>query len=443
MQGTATAAPVRPARALPVGLPPGPRLPAPAQTVAWIVRPTTLMEQCRRRFGDVFTLRLAMGDLVFVCDPDDIKRIFTAPPELAHAGEANVFLGPVVGSESILLLDEERHLRQRRLMLPPFHGERMQRYADVMAEVAEREIARWPVGEPFAIWPRMQAVTLEVIMRAVFGVQEGARLDELRTALRRMLHWTTRRWRLFMVAVLGPERLQSHRATGFAAAREPVDALLFDEIRRRRDEPGLSERDDILSLLLAARDEDGRPMGDVELRDELMTLLVAGHETTATALSWTVERLLRHPAALERAREDDDYLEAAIKETLRLRPILPLVARVLKAPFEVGGRRLPEGSVVAPCIYLTHRRADVYPEPEAFRPERFLDSSPGTYEWIPFGGGIRRCLGASFALFEMRMVLRAVLARSELRPAEAESEPIRRRAVTFAPGRGARVVLAR
>jgi cytochrome P450 len=424
-------------------LPPGPRAPLAAQTAAWILRPMRVMEACRARFGDTFTYRLARaGKLVFVSDPDDVRAVFSGRPELLHAGEANAVLTPVLGPNSVLVLDEERHMRQRKLMLPSFHGERLQRYRDQMEEVAERHLAEWPLGTPAPARPRMQAITLDIIMRTVFGVEEGERLRRLRAALVELLEWTTARKRLFMMAAFGTERLGSSPRLGLVGARAAVDVLVYEEIARRRGDPALADRDDVLSLLLQARDEDGEPMTDREVRDELMTLLVAGHETTATALAWALEQLARHPEALDRlASGDDAYADAVVQETLRLRPVIVLVVRRLKAPFELGDRVLPAGVGVAPCIYLMHRRPDLYPDPESFRPERFLDNPPGTYTWIPFGGGVRRCLGASFAQTEMKVVLATILRHASIRTTTAPPERITRRAITFVPERGGEVVL--
>ena len=428
-------------------LPPGPSTPRPLQTIRWIARPAAMMDDCRRRYGDMFTLRIAHeGTWVFLADPEAVKQVFTGDPRVLHAGEANVVLLPMLGHHSVLLLDEAAHMSQRKLMLPPFHGERMRGYEQTMAEVAREEIERWSLGEPHAVRPATQAITLEVIMRTVFGVQDGERRERLRRALREALEWGSDPRRMALLATLGPQRVA--RAPMFRNVREPADELIYDEIRLRRDADDLEERDDVLSLLLQARHEDGSPMSDDELRDELMTLLVAGHETTASALAWAVERLVRHPQVLARAREEseaggDEYIDAICKETLRLRPILSLVLRRLKQPMEIGGRLLPAGVTVAPCIYLIHRRPDVYPEPLAFRPERFLEGQGGTYTWIPFGGGVRRCLGASFALFEMRVVLRELLARLELRAPQARSERMVRRAITLVPERGGEVVAER
>jgi cytochrome P450 len=406
------------------------------------------MRRSRARYGDAFTIKLnAAETFVFLCDPEDVKRTFTGDPRLLRAGEANAILRPVVGPRSVLLLDEPEHMVDRKLMLPPFHGERMQRYGDIMVQAARDEIARWPVGEPFALWPRMQAITLEVIVRAVFGVDDRDRMEALEERLRRMLDWLAKPSRLAGLAVGGPERVERNRF--FRGATEPVDELLLAEIARRRDSPDLAERDDILSMLVQARYEDGSAMGDHELRDELITLLVAGHETTATSLAWALERLLRHPEALARATEEalageGEYLDAVVKETLRLRPVLPVVVRILGEPMEFAGRVLPAGTAVAPCIYLMHRREDVYPQADRFRPERFLEQPAGTYTWIPFGGGVRRCLGASFATFEMRQVLQTVLAEVRLRAHRPAPERMTRRGITFTPaGQTRGVVVAR
>jgi cytochrome P450 len=402
------------------------------------------MESCARRYGDTYTYRLArMPPIVFITNPDDVKAVFTGSPHRLHAGEANAILEPVLGSESVLLLDGERHMRQRKLMLPSFHGEALQRYRDQMREVAEAELDRWPLGSPEPARPRMQDITLDIIMRTVFGVEEDERLAQLRSALKDLLEWTTARRRLLLVAAVGPQRLNESARLGFMRVRTAVDELVFEEIRRREADPGLAERGDVLSMLVQARDEEGEPMTRVEVRDELMTLLVAGHETTATALAWALEQLSRHPRVLAELEDggSEEYLDAVVAETLRLRPVIPAVARRLKEPLELSRCTLPTGVSVAPSIYLMHRRPDVYPEPEAFRPERFLESPPGTYTWLPFGGGVRRCLGAQFAQMEMKVVLSTLLRRARLRPTTARPERITRRAITFVPHRGGEVVL--
>ena len=429
-----------------IALPPGPRMPGALQTAIWFRRAQWMLDQCARRYGSTFKLEIAyQGTWVLVTEPEDVKRVFTGDPEVLHAGEANRILLPVLGDNSVLLLDGRAHVEQRKLMLPSFHGERMKRYGELMAGVAAAEIERWPCGERYRLRPRMQAVTLEIILRAVFGVSTGERLEALRGRLRQLLDVVTDPRRALFLIALGPDRIR--RFPPFRRELERVDRLIYAEIAERRQAADLEQREDVLSLLLQARHEDGTGMSDRELRDELMTLLVAGHETTATALAWAVERLARHPDKLDRLRaevaaDDDSYLKAVVLETLRLRPVLSLVNRTLKQPFEVAGYTLPAGVKVAPCIYLVHRRADLYPEPERFLPERFLENPPGTYSWIPFGGGVRRCLGGAFAQFEMEVVLRELVSRVDISPARSEPERTLRRAITETPERDAEVVLA-
>jgi cytochrome P450 len=419
------------------------------QTLAWVTRPKPFLRRAHARYGDVFTVKLRSGEnFVMLAHPDLVKEVFTGPPEVFRAGEGNRVLLPLLGKHSVLLLDGADHLRQRRLMLPPFHGERMQAYRDVMEEATEREMATWPRGEAIPLARRMQEVTLEVIMRTVFGVDDAAGLQRLRRVLLGLLDWAMSGPRMMLIAVYRPSAVADFAP--FQRVKRPVDEELLDIIRRRRAAEDLEQRDDVLSMLLQARDEDGSGLSDEELRDELLTLLVAGHETTATALGWALERLLRHPAALDRAVEDaragdGSYLDAVSKETLRLRPVLPLVARRLSEPRTIGGFDLPAGSDVAPSIYLIHHREDVYPEPDAFRPERFLDTKggrgSGPYTWLPFGGGVRRCIGASFALFEMQVVLRTILRGVELRASGTGSEATARRTITLVPARGAEAVV--
>lgn len=428
------------------GLPPGPRMPRALQTAIWSRRAQWLLEQSRARFGPMFTLEIAHeGTWVMLADPDLAKRVFTGDPRVFHAGEGNQILRPVLGDNSILVLDEQAHLEQRRLLLPPFHGERIQGYEEKMAEIAVREIESWPTGIPYRLRPRMQAITLEIILETVFGVHGGSRMEPLREALRAYLDLTASPHLLLAVALAGPHRVRYVPA--FRRRFERVDELLHDEIAARRDASDLAERDDVLSLLLQARHEDGGPMSYAEVRDELLTLLIAGHETTATALSWAVERLARHPEKLERAREEiaageDAYLIATCQETLRLRPVIVIVVRRLTEPVELGGYLLPAGVSVTPCIHLIHRDPATYPEPERFLPERFLTEPPGTYTWIPFGGGVRRCLGAAFAQFEMKVVLRELIRRRRIEPSDPAPERSYRRAITETPRHDAEVVLS-
>jgi cytochrome P450 len=420
-------------------------MPRAMQTAIWSRRAQWLLEQSRARFGDMFTLKIAYeGTWVMVSDPEAIKQVFTGDPRVFHAGEGNQVLRPVLGDNSLLTLDEKKHIGQRKLLLPPFHGERMQGYGEKMAEIAAREIESWPTGVPYKLRPRMQAVTLEIIIETVFGVHGGERMEALRTALREFLDLTTDPRLLVPLILAGPERIR--RFPPFRRRIDRVDELIGREIADRRAAEDLEERDDILSLLVAARHEDGSPMSDAEIRDELLTLLVAGHETTATALSWAMERLVRHPQKLERLRDEalageEEYLTATIQETLRLRPVIVIVIRKLTEPVEIGGYELPAGASVTPCIHLVHRDPTIYPEPDRFLPERFLERPPGTYTWIPFGGGVRRCLGAAFAQFEMQVVLRELVKRHDVRPADPAPERPFRRAITETPRHDAEVVL--
>jgi cytochrome P450 len=426
-------------------LPPGPRLPAAVQSAVWIANPWEFMDRCAAHYGDMFTLRpLGERPWVMVSHPDMVKEVFNGPPDLLHAGEGNRILLPVVGANSVLLLDNDGHRQQRRLLMPPFRGNQLASYADTMTAVAKAEIARWPRGKPVRLHPRIQALTLEVILRAVFGLSEGKRRDQLRAELVRMLATATSfPAQVAFLLPLGPPRT---RAALTRRLLRGVDRLLYAEIAERRRADDLDDRSDVLSTLLQARHEDGRPMSDVEIRDELMTLLLAGHETTATALAWAVERVVRHPDAQTRLTNEirageQQFRDAVVKETLRLRPVIAAVARRLTAPMNIGGVRLPAGVTVSPSIYLMHRRPEIYPDPQLFRPERFLEQRAGTYTWIPFGGGVRRCLGAAFAEYEMRVVLGTLFDSCTVRPTNKRPEPVRRRGLTQAPGRRATVIL--
>ncbi len=447
MEAATTTAP-RPAQGVPERrLPPTPPLPRAIQTAIWSRQARRMLYACQDRYGDTFRIRIAYeGDWILLADPAAVKQVFTGDPKVFHAGEGNAVLAPLLGRHSLLVLDEKRHISQRRLLLPPFHGERMQAYGETMAEIAKREIAGWPSGEPYELRPRMQAMTLDIILRTVFGVgeAEAAKLADLRDALRGFLDMTTNPRFLLPLLAVGPSRVR--RVGAFRRRIERVDALIYREIAERRRAEDVAEREDVLSMMIGATHEDDSPMSDEEMRDELLTLLVAGHETTATSLAWAVERLARHPEKLERLRAeveagDEEYLTATIQETLRLRPVISIVLRKLTEPVQIGGYELPAGVSVAPCVYLVHRNPEVYPEPQRFRPERFLESPPGTYTWIPFGGGVRRCLGASFAQFEMTVVLRELVRRRQIRPADPRPERVFRRAITETPRHNARVVL--
>jgi cytochrome P450 len=412
----------------------------------WWTRSVPFFERCRARYGQRFTVRLVgTPPFVMLADPDEVKQVFTAPADVLHPGSGARILEPVIGRNSVILLDEDAHLAQRRLMLPAFHGEQVARLAEVMTEVAAAQVERWPRGEPVALHPRLQALTLEIILRTVFGLEEGARLDRLRGHLTDVLAIGVSPVSLLppLQRDLGP--LSPWRR--FLRMRDAVDAELFALIEERRRDA--AQRDDVLSLLLAARHEDGSPMSPQELRDELMTLLVAGHETTASQLAFAFERLVRTPDVLARLTEavaggdGDAYVTATVQETLRRRPVLPNAApRLVMQEIEVGGWRYPTGVCLVANAYLVHHDPAIYPDPYAFRPERFLEQSPGTYTWIPFGGGRRRCLGAAFATVEMKVVLRAVLEQASPRVAgDRRLELSRRRSITLSPREGAEVVL--
>ena len=417
--------------ARPAPPPPGPRLPRFATGLRMLLTEHRMLERYRSRYGEVFSLNVWPFDpLVVVADPAEVRRIFQGDTSLLHAGEGNVILGPLVGPHSVLLLDEGEHLRRRKLLLPPFHGERMRIYGDVMRELAEAEVAGWPKGEPFALLPSMQRLTLRIILRTVFGMEEGARMDRLEGDLTRLLAYSN----IMMLNSLQREFGGRGPWARFLALRDVVDLQLHEEIERRRASG--AEGDDILSMLLTASPDATA----TELRDDLVTLLVAGHETTATTMAWTLERLMRHPDALARAREDGAYLDAAVKEAQRVRPVITYVMRKLTGAMQVGGYQVEAGATLGTSITLMHRRPDLYPEPHAFRPERFLEGKPDTYGWIPFGGGVRRCLGAAFAQFEMREVLGTVLERCDLRAPDPRPERHRRKMITFVPEHGARAI---
>jgi cytochrome P450 len=446
-------------------LPPGPRMPSFVQAVGWSRRPLAFMERCQRHYGDTFTLRLARGETwVVVCDPEDVKRVFTADPETLGVSEANPLLGPLLGRRSVMLLEEPEHMPRRKLMLAPFHGRRMDSYGEMMSEVTRREIERWPIGEPFELWPRMQTITLEVILHVVFGSVQSEHVQRLRELLVELTAWLNDPGRLASLsalsATLGARAMA--RDPRFQTTREAMASTVLAEVKHRREARdagnfarageqgarGGTERDDVLALLESATYEDGTPLSERDLCDEAITLLLDG--PTSTSLAWTFERLLRHPDKLERLRrevsggEDDAYLDAVVREAMRLCPPVAVVARRLLAPLELGGYTVPAGVTVAPCVYLMHRRAEVYPNPRAFVPERFVGKAAGTYTWIPFGGGSRRCLAASFATMEMKRVVRTVLSEVELRPERAGSERVTRSSIAFAPdGRALAVMTGR
>jgi cytochrome P450 len=428
-------------------LPDGPRLPSVVQLLATWIRPGTTLLNLRRRYGRRFTVQMPFQPpFVILSDPDEIKQLFTAPPEAIHPGEGARVLEPIVGRNSLILLDEAPHLEHRRLLLPAFHGERMQELAGLMGELVDREVAGWPVDERLRLHPHLQRLTLEIILRAVFGLERGPRLDELRAALTEVLTFGESPLSVLPAAHRFERWVPSLRR--FRRMMDRTDELVFAQLGERRADPG-GEHRDILSILLGAHHEDGSAMSDQEVRDELMTALVAGHETTASQLAWAFVHLARAPdvvAALRAeldAGEGDAYLSATINEIMRLRPVLPNAEpRLTMRPYEIGGVEYPAGVALIASAYLVHRDPELYPDPLAFRPERFLGVAPGTYTWLPFGGGRRRCIGAGFALQEMKIVLAAVLRRYELDPGTA-LERTARRGITFSPAGGAMVILRR
>jgi cytochrome P450 len=419
-------------------LPPGPRLPSVVQTLGWWSRPTAFLERLRAHFGTRFTIRLVgQPPFVVLSDPEDVRALFTAAPDVLHPGEGARLLEPIVGARSVILLDGDPHMEQRRLMLPAFHGDRMQRLTGLMTELADRSVAAWPAGAPVRLHAALQDLTLDIILRAVFGLDEGPRLEALRPRLKAMLAFGDSP--LSLLPMLRGLPIGRGIYARFTEQRAQADRLLFELMAERRASG--SERDDVLAMLLAATHTDGSPMTDEEIRDELLTALVAGHETTASSLAFAFELLARSPEAQRRAAADDAYLEATIHEVMRCRPTLPNPEpRLVKQPVTIGGWTYPPGVILIASAHLVHHDPALYPDPYAFRPERWLGRKPGTYTFLPFGGGRRRCLGASFALLEMRVVLRAALARYAIQPA-APATRVRRRMITITPADG-RVVLA-
>lgn len=430
-------------------LPPSPPLPTIVQTALWVFRPIQYMHWLRKRYGDTYRVKLlAAGQIISTADPQEIRKVFTAKADHLHAGEANIVLEPIVGDNSVLLLDEQRHLRQRRLLLPPFHGDRMRAYEVAMREISQAAIARWPRGEAFRLRDETQMITMDVILRVVFGITDLSRSRQFSDCMNAI---EPQRWfkRFAMLPLV--QRVPGFEERMFAdfnLAMADFDALVYEEIETRRAAPDAADREDILSMLLQARDEDGNAMTDLELRDELMTLVVAGHETTATSLAWTFELMMRHPDVWRRVVDEADdpvgkseYVDAVIKESLRMRPIIPLVARVIKEPWQIGEYEIKPGRVVAPNIYLSHYREATWGDPEVFRPERFVGEQPEGSVWLPFGGGMRRCIGASFALYEMRVVIQEIARAVDVRAVRHSPEKIVRRAITFAPGKDVPIVV--
>lgn len=414
------------------GLPPGPSIRPALQTLMFWRRLDAFLRACARRHGPTFTLRVfPWGPTVVVSDPASLRAVLTGSPEVWRAGESYELLAPLIGERSVVVLDGEEHLRVRRRLLAPFHGDLVARHRQSIEEITIAEVERWPLETPIEMIERMRAITLEVMLRTVIGAEEPQRLQELRSALSQAVRLKPAMllmWVWEPLAQIGPWRAYNRRL-------ERARSLLAAEIARRRTDPTLRQRTDVLSALVLEDElEDG------ELLDQLATLLLAGHDTSATALAWTLERLLRHPAALARARDEEIYLDAVVKESLRLRPVLPAITRRAVQPVAIAGYELPAGTTVMPCVRLAHLAGELFPDPHAFRPERFLDGQAQGYTWIPFGGGTRRCIGAAFAAFQMRTVLRTILEHAELRADRPEAEPIANEHITLVPGRGCRAI---
>jgi cytochrome P450 family 135 len=426
-------------------LPPGPPLPAVVQAGLIWFAPLRFLVSCHRRYGDQFTIRIpGLGPIVYLTDRDDIRAVLRGDPAVFHAGEANAPIGEILGKRSVAVLDGEEHRRIRGMMTPAFHGDSVRKQVTEMVAITADDVARWPAGRPFPLLPRMQAITLEVILRTVFGVHDESRLAALRTAMLMLVEIGSPLTLLPPPQVLRNVGLWRRRAQNRARAH----ALLRDEIARCRQDPRLDSRTDVLAMLVRTVDEAGQPMPEAELIDQLVTLLLAGHETTATALAWTFERLTRDPALLERtvqaaAEGNDTWLDAVCKESLRSRPVVYEVGRRLTEPVRLAGYTIPAGTMLAPYINLVHRNARYYADPAEFQPQRFLDQRVDSSVWLPFGGGVRRCLGATFAQVEMRVVLREVLRRVDLTPTTAPAEPVQVRHVTLVPRHGAVVTVRR
>ncbi|RSM81923.1 cytochrome P450 [Kibdelosporangium aridum] len=423
---------------------PGPTLPSVAQSVLSAFMPVRFAQECRRRYGSVFRLRVfPVGDVVCVADPVLIKEVLTSDPEVFRASDANNLMDFVVGRSSLLTMDGTEHTRHRQLLLPPFRGTSVSRYRHIVAEATAEHVRRWPVGRPLRLHPLLQDITLEVMMRAVFGITDAAKLAGLRTLVPRLLHLNP----LLMLFPQLRKDFGKHSPWGrFVHVRSSIDRILFAEIARRRAEPALADRDDVLSLLLAAKYEDGAELTDQELRDQLITLLMVGHETSATAMAWVFERLARHPRVLERTvQEVEDsgtrYVDALIHETLRVRPVVMDVARVPSRAVRIGGATVPGGVMIALSLALMHTSTELYPDPASFDPERFVGSRQTSFAFLPFGGGTHRCLGAHFAMMEMREIISSVLRSRRLRPLRGPAEGVLARGPMLVPARGARVVL--
>ncbi len=441
-------------------LPDGPQTLPWQQTFQWLTDPLEYMESCAKRYGDIFTLRIGpvFTPQVFISNPQVIQEVFSSDPKLLDSGEEAGIKSPLVGRQSMLALAGERHRKHRKLLMPSFHGERMRGYGQLVRHITEDVTKRWTIGEPFSVRSSMQAISFQVILKAVFGLEEGPRYEKLQELLTEILNPKAPLVRGLIIVFPALQRdLGPWSPWGqFMQKLRQIDELIYAEIGDRREKPDPS-RTDILSLMMSARDEQGQPMTDVELRDELMTLLIAGHETTATSLAWAFYWIHHLPQVKEQLLQELDavgdnsdpnailrlpYLNAVYQETLRLYPVAMLALnRVVKSPLQIGGYQFEPGTLLIPCIYLTHHREDLYPEPKQFKPERFLERQFGPHEFLPFGGGNRTCIGMAFAQFEMKLVLATVLSSWQMELADSEPvKPVRKGAL-LAPAEGVRMVV--
>ena len=436
-----------------MAFPPGPTQPTAWITYRWVREPYTLLEELEERFGDTFSMKIAgFPRMMIVSNPDHVREIFSDDGETLEAGRVNRTLAPLLGDRSVLMADGRDHLRKRKILLPPFHGERMQAYGRAMLELTDDGIDAFPVGAPFAIHGPMQDITLRIIVRTIFGFEEGPQTEKMVARTKRVLELGA--WAPLLFPLMQFDLGRFSPFGRFRIAVAEADEMLYGEIARRRRDGARGP--DILSMLLDAKDDAGRPMPDAELRDELVTLLVAGHETTATALTWAMRWMLDAPAAFEELRAEVGalgdaptpeaiakcaLLDSVAREALRLVPVIPLVGRMLRAPKKLAGYELPAGAVVACSIYLAHRREAAYPHADSFDPRRFVGKKVSAYEFLPFGGGVRRCIGMAFALYEMKMVLARLVARTDLRLERRGPVAMVRRSITITPADGLRVVL--
>ncbi len=437
-------------------LPPSLPLPMLVQSALWVRNPVQVLHYLQSHYGPTFRVKLPVHDVVMITEPEPIRTMFASKGDDMHAGRVNRILRAIVGDHSVLLLDGSEHMRHRKLLLPSFHGERMRFYGETMAEITRQSIAEWPKQAVFSLHEKTQDITLEIILRTVFGISDGPQMHELKQQLQQLLKIGENPLWLPLMAALAVdgEREKRQPWKWLLRDRNRTDALLYKQIAARRVEAE-KDRSDVLAMLLKAQDEQGSGLSDAELRDELMTALVAGHETTATALAWAFERVLLHPAIYGRLKQEVQqaggksappeklaalpYLDATVKEVLRLRPVIPFIGRVLQQPMRLAGYDLPKGTAVAACIYLAQRNPAVYKDPEEFLPDRFLSGQPDPASFLPFGGGIRRCIGAAFALYEMKIVMGTILAHTELALEKPQPLPIVRRAITFWPKGGTRI----